>query len=670
MSDSASAYEPDDDPESESDFEQPEPESDFERTRSSRERSPTPNEDLNEYDYYRDPSFDGVGRKIGEALMARAPQMRGSLTFLRAYSHLIVQNEEIIEYTSLRELDNPYQVSQHGSMVWTPTEKEVFFNALDRKGKSGIKEIAAAVGTKSELEVMEYIRFLHKALAAQYASDVHLERMPVLSDVAAATELSQECCGLLEEYADVLSLKESLVEARAGKQQHGDNWILTQPSAQALADGDNDGVRGALRLAADFLNLPYCIRLSYVLFMNFGGSQAENNWWNLAKRKDVITAYGHTPSMTADTAVDFYSLAVSVTRRLVQSSLFFAMSRLRSSNRSGNDRKGYVRTQDVRAAIEVLNMKHRRPNFVDIARRNETVLEDINNRKGWVPTLFTYEEAEEIIDRHEWTRYRKEGTMYNGNDEDDSEDDSTIDDEIEMHKGTGTDDDIEVEVNNREAEPEPPLESESEPEPEPELESEPEFEPESDPDSELGDFDPHPLPTREPSEISAPVVLPDELEKDPEEEEADIADQNASHREEANFLTLMYQPVPPVLNEPMKAEEPEDETKQLPERRIREDISNWRDRTVYRSEWEEYGYDFADLKEDMEMPPLKRPRYNEPAVALSAPVVSGEDAIIDGEDDGNGSQQGENPPMAKESWMEFDETRSKYGQPGDLQGPE
>ncbi|CAI7652233.1 unnamed protein product [Penicillium viridicatum] len=660
MSDSASAYEPDDDPESESDFEQPEPESDFEQTRSSRERSLTPNEDSNEYDYYRDPSFDGVGRKIGEALMARAPQMRGSLTFLRAYSHLIVQNEEIIEYASLRELDNPYQVSQHGSMVWTPTEKEVFFNALDRKGKSGIKEIAAAVGTKSELEVMEYIRFLHKALAAQYASDVHLERMPVLSDVAAATELSQECCGLLEEYADVLSLKESLVEARAGKQQHGDNWILTQPSAQALADGDNDGVRGALRLAADFLNLPYCIRLSYVLFMNFGGSQAENNWWNLAKRKDVITAYGHTPSMTADTAVDFYSLAVSVTRRLVQSSLFFAMSRLRSSNRSGNDRKGYVRTQDVRAAIEVLNMKHSRPNFVDIARRNETVLEDINNRKGWVPTLFTYEEAEEIIDRHEWTRYRKDGTMYNGNDEDDSEDDSTIDDEIEMHKGTGTDDDIEMEVNNQEAEPEPPLESESEPESEPERESEPEFELESDPDSELGDFGPHPLPTREPSEISAPVVLPGELEKDPEEEEADIADQNASHREEANFLTLMYQPVPPVLNEPMKAEEPEDETKQLPERRIREDISNWRDRTVYRSEWEEYGYDFADLKEDMEMPPLKRPRYNEPAVALSAPVVSGEDAIIDGEDDGNGSQQGENPPMAKESWMEFDETRSKF----------
>lgn len=668
MSDSASVYEPDDDAESESDFEQPEPESDVEQPRSSSERSSTPNEALNEYDYRRDPTFEGVGRQIGDALMGRVPQMRGSLTFLRAYSHLIVQNKEVIDYASLRETENKYHVSQHGSMVWTPAEKEVFFNGLNRKGKGGIKEIAAAIGTKSELEVMEYIRILHEALRAQYSSEVHLERMPVLSDVPAATEVSQECSGLLEEYADVLSLKESLLEAQAGTKQHGDNWIITRDQADDLIEEKDDSARGDLRLAADLLSLQYWVRLSYALFMNFGGTQVENNWWNLAKRKDLITAYGHTPSMTADTVVDFYSLTVSVTRRLVQSSLFFAMSRLRSSNRSGNDRKGYVRTRDVRAAIEVLNMKHCRPNFVDIARRNETVLEDINNRKGWVPTVFTYEEADEIIDKHEWTRYRKDGTMYNDeNDGEDSEedredDDEIIDDDIEMDDDIGPDDDIEMEVNKQEAEPEPT------PEPEPEPESE--FELESESDSELEGIDHDRLTRREPPETSAPVVLQDELELDPEEERADIADQNISHREEANFLKLMDQPVPSVLDEPMKPEEVEAEIGQLPERRIREDLSNWRDRTVYRSEWEEYGYDFAELKENMEMPPLKRPRYNEPEVALSAPVVSGEDAIVDSEDDELGSQQGENenPSAAKDSWMQFYKT--KFGQPGDSQEPE
>ncbi|CAG8895653.1 unnamed protein product [Penicillium egyptiacum] len=624
MSDSASVYEPDD-AESDSDFQQSEPESDFEQPRSSIERSPTPNQNVDEYDYHRDPTFNGVGRQVGDALMARVPQMRGSLTFLRAYSHLIVQNEEIIDYGSLREIENTYKVSQHGSMVWTPTEKEVFFNGLDRKGKGGIKELAVAIGTKSEPEVMEYIRLLHKALEAQYSSDVHLEHMPVLSDVSAATEFSQECCGLLEEYADVLSLKESLIEAQAGTKQHGDHWIITRAHAYDLENEEDSSVRGDLRLAADLLNLPYWVRLSYCLFMNFGGKQAENNWWNLAKRQDLITAYGHTPSMTADTAVDFYSLAVSVTRRLVQSSLFFAMSRLRSSNRSGSDRKGYVRTRDVRAAIEVLNMRHCRPNLVDIARRNETVLEDINNRKGWVPTVFTYEEAEEIIDKHEWTRYRKDGTMYNDeNEEENGEDDDITDDDIEMDDDIGPDDDIEMEVNKQEAEPEPT------PEPEQEQESEPEYE-----DSEPEDIDHNLLATRESAETSAPVAPTDELEIDPEEEQADIVDTNASHREEANFLKLMEQPVPSALDERMKAEEVEDETKLLPERRMREDVSNWRDRTVFRSEWEEYGYDFTDLNEDLEMPPLKRPRYNESAVALSAPVVSGEDedAIDENEDE-------------------------------------
>lgn len=642
MSDSASAYEPDDDAESESDFEpesdfeQPEPQSDFEQHCSSNERSSTPNQIPNGYDYNRDPSFDGVRRQIGDALMARVPQMRGPLTFLRAYSHLIVQNDEVIDYASLKELESTYQASQHGSMVWTPTEKEVFFNALDRKGKGSIKEIATAIGTKSELEVMEYIRLLHKALEAQYSSDVHLEVMPVLSDIPAATEVSPECCELLEEYADVLSLKESLLEAQAGTNQHGDNWIITGAHAEGLADEKDDSARGDLRLAADLLNLPYWIRLSSALFMNFGGKQAENNWWNLANRKDLITSYGHTPSMTADTAVDFYSLTVSVTRRLVQSSLFFAMSRLRSSSRSGNDRKGYVRTQDVRAAIDVLHMKQCRPKFVEIARRNETVLEDINNRKGWVPTVFTYEEAEEIIETHEWTRYRKDGTMYNDDNEEDSEDDGIMDDDIEMDDDVGMDDETEMAVNPQEAEPEAT--------PEPETgESELEYEPDSELDSELDDLDNYPLPTHESSETPAPVVLPDELEIDPEEEQAELTDQNISHREEANLLKLMEQPVPFNLDEPLKEEEVEEDTKLLPERRIREDVFNWRDRTVYRSEWEEYGYDFADLKEDMDMPPLKRPRYNEPAVAISAPVLSGDDAVVESGDDEDESEQGEDP---------------------------
>jgi RNA polymerase I-specific transcription initiation factor RRN5 len=622
MSDSASVYEPDD-AESESDFDLEPP----------RERSPVPAQN-DEQHGHADSSFDWVGMELGDALMLRDPPMRGPLTFLPGYAHFLQDMKEGAEYTLLKESGDSYQVSQHGSVVWTSTEKEVFFNVLDRKGKGSIKELAAAIGTKSELEVMAYIRLLHKALEAQYISDKHVERMPVLGDVPAALEVSRECCELLEEYAEVMVYQESLIGNKAGEKHHGDNWLITTARAQDLVDDKDDTARGDLRLAAGLFNLPDWIRLSQVLFMNFNGSKADDNWWNLVSRTDNMTL--NTASMTADSVVDFYSLAVSVTRRLIQSSLFFAMSRLRSANRSGRDRKGHVRLQDVRAAIEVLNMKHRRPNFVDIARRNEIVIEDVHNRKGWVAPVFSYEEAEEIIDKSEWFRYRKDGSMYrDGNDEEDSDDEMDIDDD----------------EADSDASLEPDLPSESEHDPGPE--------------------DVDDVAARESSDLSSPLASEDELEMDPEEEHAELADESASRRHELDLLRLMEQPLPSVLDERLKAEETEEKSRLQPERRIRDDLLDWRDRTLYRSEWEEYGYDLADLKEVMEMPPNKRPKFNEPAPALPDPLeeekeVESERAESE-EEDQRGILSGDKVPAGGKSWLQYYMTQ--FGQPGEQQKP-
>ncbi|KAJ5794801.1 hypothetical protein N7457_001400 [Penicillium paradoxum] len=641
MSDSASVYEPDDDAESESDFEP---------ARPSRGRSLAPTRERTESTRHNDRAVsaaNGVGQELGHALMARTPPMRGPLTFVRAYRHLLAESEEAVEYATLKDPDNVYKVSQHGSVVWTSTEKQLFFSVLERKGKGGIKELVAAIGTKSELEVIEYIRFLHKALEAQCLSDKHVERMPVLSDIPAAMELSQECCDLLEDYGDILVFQDSLLQTKAGTKKHGDNWIVTSAHAQRLVDAE-DTARGDLRLAAGLLNLPEWIRLSQTLLMNFGGSKADDNWWRLATQGDKITAEGHTASMTAEGAVDFYSLAVSITRRLVQSSIFFSMSRVRSASRTGRDRKRHVRTQDVRAAIEVLNMKHRRPNFVDIARRNEIVIEDILNRKGWVSTVFSYDEAEEIIDKNEWFRYRKDGTISRKKRGEEVSDDDDAEDDEEME-------------DDQHAEPE------SEPEPESEVEPEPLSEVEEEEDDEDDDDS---LPTRESSELSSPVGSSDELgmEMDPEEEQADIADQNISRSHEANLRRLMDQPLPSILNEITKAEDTETENKPQLERRTRQDISNWRDRTLYRSEWEEYGYDFADLKDELEMPPPKRPRLDEPTPASVA--APGEDPV-DNKNDRPEPQQAtkgdekDQGPSGGQSWVEYYMTQ--FGKPGNTQ---
>ncbi|CAG8107129.1 unnamed protein product [Penicillium salamii] len=527
----------------------------------------------------RDEKSDDVERLLGEALMRRSPRMRGSLLFLRTYKHLLAESQKEIDYTWSRHEEDVFQVSQYGSVVWTSTEKEAFFNALDRKGKGGIKELTAAIGTKSELEVMDYMTRLHQALDAQYCSDAQVESMPLLADLPAAKEISPQGCELLDDYADVLVLKDSLAEAQTGGKQYGDYWNLTGDTASELMnviDSEDDGtVRGDLHLAANLLYVPEWISLSRGLFMNFGGSKSENHWKNIANSKQNITAQNQTPSMTAGSVVDFYTLSVSITRRLVQSSIFFAMSRLRGVNRSGHDRGNFIRVSDVRAAIEVLNMKHRRPNFIDTARRNEVEIADVHNRKDWVPTPFTYEEVEEIIDKSEWSKYRSDAVKSGG---------------INMDE----EDDAESESEDSNYGPE---------------EDEQEAEPSSDYEPEVVDLDPP--SSREGSPASSPPGSSDELEMDPEEMHADLADESTSRREEAMFLRLMDKAVP-SHEQSVKQEDLEEKLQAPPERRAREEVLDWRSRVLYRSEWEEYGYNFADLKGEFEMPPQKRPRLSEP----------------------------------------------------------
>jgi RNA polymerase I-specific transcription initiation factor RRN5 len=553
------------------------PESDpgYSPSTPSTQRSATPDQETDLPSDQNDKITSVVERQLGEALMLRAPPMPGSLLFLRTYTHLLAETQTEVDFATSRHEEDIFQVSQLGSVVWTSTEKEAFFNTLNRKGKGSVKELAAAVGTKSELEVLEYLRRLQQALEIQHVSDPYLKCMPVLGDVPAATEISQEGCELLNDYADVLVLKESLVEEHSGKRQHGTHWNLTSAAALDLmnvVDGEDDGtVRADLRLAANLLHVPDWIQLSRGLFMNFGGAKVEDNWQNIVKSKQNITAQNQTPSMTADSVVDFYSLAVSITRRLVQSSIFFAMSRLRGANRSGRDRKDHVRISDVRAAIEVLNMKHRRPNFVHAARRNEVAIADIHHRKDWVPTSFTYDEAEEIIGKSGWTRYRNETATSAGVS---SKSDARDGDGSESYDSN--DEDVERAADEQEAEVISVSSS----------------------------------PSRE-SETSSPLSSSDELEMDSEETHAEIADQAISRREEAMFLRLMDQTVPSILDEHMKEEEMDGEFNPPPERRDR-DVRDWRDRVHYHSEWEELGYDFADLKDELEMPPQKRPRFNEP----------------------------------------------------------
>jgi hypothetical protein len=241
-----------------------------------------------------------------------------------------------------------------------------------------------------------------------------------------------------------------------------------------------------------------------------------------------------------------------------------------------------------------------------------------------VATPFTYEQAEEIIDKSEWTRYRNGGVhldsdaaMSSGINRDSDEEDSAG-----SESDNSNNEDLEEPADEQEPqsqpEPEPEPEYESEPEaeqesesePDPELENESEAEAESDSDSDPGVID---LidPARASETPPPPSDDEDDFGMDPEERHANLADETTSYQEEAMFLRLMDQAA--IIPEgPVKTEELEEGFNDRPERRDRDAEIDWRGRTIYRSEWEEYGYDFVDLKTDIELPPAKRRKFIDP----------------------------------------------------------
>lgn len=94
---------------------------------------------------------------------------------VEAYTKLLAEMESDISTNQVNESDEPYTVTQNGAVIWTSTEKEMLFHVLDQKGKNGIPQIAAAIGTKSELEVMDYLKLLQRGLEGQHILERQLK---------------------------------------------------------------------------------------------------------------------------------------------------------------------------------------------------------------------------------------------------------------------------------------------------------------------------------------------------------------------------------------------------------------------------------------------------------------------------------------------------------------
>ncbi|OCK84167.1 hypothetical protein K432DRAFT_378830 [Lepidopterella palustris CBS 459.81] len=331
--------------------------------------------------------------------------------------------------------------SQVGVSRWNSQEKEVFFHALGKLGRDDLPGISQAIGSKSEMEVREYLLLLQDGYIQQYVNEPRRKGMLGFQELPAAVELSEKCYTSLDLAGEALAWMQKKAEAEQEKKKFGDYWLLhwdladdieatlaqlaskeenstdygtdqEEQQAQPEYSGcEADGKTATDQLslgsaqsnakilksvpAARLLKLKNWIELSRTLFMNSGMAGIGENWQDLAD-------YGEEPSMYNTAFEDFHRLTVSVTQRIVQAAIFQAMSRLRANDwRTAHSAKPDVTKRDVLTAIDILGMKRDSKSFwLKTARRcgvqvyaNSTPKA---SKKG-NDSILSYDEVEEIL---------------------------------------------------------------------------------------------------------------------------------------------------------------------------------------------------------------------------------------------------------------------------------
>ncbi|KAK4193904.1 hypothetical protein QBC35DRAFT_366252, partial [Podospora australis] len=236
--------------------------------------------------------------------------------------------------------------SQHGLTDWSVAEKTLLYEALSRLGVDNPAGIAERIGTKSEFEVTDYLSLLQ--------SQDHHQKFLInvtIPDIPAAIELSPALCNALEEAADDVAAQQDEYEEDVEKTRWGDeHWLITSLNRKEIEAAKPQGM-----LSLDLFSTRMWLRLSERVFMN--SAVDEFNW------NSMIESLEENPGIRATALEDFYSIAVSVTRRLVAASLYVAESRIKTQVKAYAGLKDSIRYEDVRAAALSIGLKRNSQNF-------------------------------------------------------------------------------------------------------------------------------------------------------------------------------------------------------------------------------------------------------------------------------------------------------------------
>lgn len=280
-------------------------------------------------------------RPAEDAILAPRPFKRQKGVFNNDYLDLLNRDIEDAAQRVCLEDEPDLPPTQLGLTLWSSLEKKIFFEAVARLGRYDLSGIASRVGSKSVVEVNHYVNALQEARSLRRKTDNR--SILGLHDFPAAIELSQQCCHAQDEAADAVSVRQERREQQREENKWDYNWDITPRVAQEL-DG-KDAATSQRPAFAQIFHLQRWLQLSQRVFMN---SSIPGDNWNFIDNSP--------PSVWATTFEDFHSLAISITRRLVQTTLFISMSRIRAKKELQSGTRAIVRKNDAEAAIASLGL--------------------------------------------------------------------------------------------------------------------------------------------------------------------------------------------------------------------------------------------------------------------------------------------------------------------------
>ncbi|RMD39979.1 hypothetical protein DV735_g5160, partial [Chaetothyriales sp. CBS 134920] len=308
-----------------------------------------------------------------------------------------------------------FKPSQYGAVNWSAEEKTAFFHALARCGRTNVQEIAARIGSKSQVEVKAYIDLLESAeLDRQYFTKQtkNLSR----AEIPAAVEIDVDVERGLEVFADALEAYQDRYDQVLGAKRAADSlpWLITSAVARRLdgqvnkehegaSDSETDplGEQSSPDMPHQLFKLSMMIELSERVFM-IGSKKAEYEHW--AYNGGV----NEHPSMTSEAVQELYELMVNFLRRILQTTIFLSQSRIRSCTNVDRLPKNQVKLVDVVAMRRVLNLQSDSWDFwTKLPRKANLRVIRGDHEQGCGTRIVPYDEVEAALSiRHRGGRHR------------------------------------------------------------------------------------------------------------------------------------------------------------------------------------------------------------------------------------------------------------------------